>query len=156
MRGNEKVIEQLNGALSAELTAIVQYMVQAEMCDNWGYLRLGELTKKRAIEEMRHAEKLIERMLFLDTVPDVQSMPKLLIGIDVEKQMANDLKAEREAIVSYNRGIEICRKAEDNASADLLKANLHDEERHAEFLETQLSLMKEMGLQNYLAQYMTE
>jgi len=156
MKGKPGVLKELQAALTDELGAAHAYILHAEMCENWGYKGLAALTHKRAIEEMRHAEKLIERMLFLDAVPDVQSMPKLVIGTDVEKQFANDLKAEQEAIVSYNRGIEICRKAEDNASADLLKANLHDEERHADFLETQLSLIKELGLQSYLAQHMTE
>jgi bacterioferritin len=156
MKGKPEVLKELQAALSDELGAAHEYILHAEMCENWGYKGLAALTHKRAIEEMRHAEKLIERMLFLDTVPDVQSMPKLLIGTDVETQFANDLKAEQDAIASYNRGIAICRKADDNASADLLRANLHDEERHADFLETQLSLIKELGLQSYLAQHMTE
>lgn len=156
MKGKPEVLKELQAALSDELGAAHEYILHAEMCANWGFKGLAALTHKRAIEEMRHAEKLIERMLFFDTVPDVQSMPKLLIGTDVEEQFANDLKAEQEAIVSYNRGVEICRKAGDNASADLLKTNLHDEEKHADFLKTQLSLIREMGLQSYLAQHMTE
>lgn len=126
------------------------------MCENWGYKALAGLTKKRAIEEMKHAEKLIERILFLEGAPDVQSLPKIVVGKDVREQLAAGLKSEQAAIVSYNQGVATCVKAGDNGSADLLRANLRDEERHADYLETQLDLIKELGLANYLAQTITE
>jgi bacterioferritin len=156
MKGRPEVLKELQAALTDELGAAHEYILHAEMCENWGYKRLAGLTRKRAIEEMKHAEKLIERMLFLDGAPDVQAMPNIKVGSDVEKQLSGDLKAEQDAISSYNRGIAICQNAGDNASADLLRANLHDEERHADFLETQLGLIKELGLASYLAQHMTE
>jgi len=156
MKGKPEVIEVLAGALTDELGAAVQYILHAEMCDNWGYKSLGAFTKKRAIEEMGHAEKLIERILFLEGAPDVQTLPKAKAGKDVEDQFAIDLEGERTAIVSYNKGIATCTKAGDQGSADLLLANLHDEERHADYLETQLGLIKELGLADHLAQQLAE
>jgi len=156
MKGKPKVLEVLAGALTEELGAAVQYILHAEMCDNWGYKSLGGFTKKRAIEEMQHAEKLIERILFLENAPDVQSMPKIEAGKDVQDQFTIDLKGEQTAIASYNQGIATCTSAGDRATADLLLANLHDEERHADYLETQLGLIKELGLANYLAQKLEE
>ena len=156
MQGDKKVIEQLNAALLSELTAIAQYMTQSEICQGWGYKRLGDLTKARAIEEMKHAEKLMSRMLFLEGAPDVQTLTKIQVGKTVEEQMAIALKDETGAIASYNQGIAICTKAGDNASAELLRGNLQDEERHADYLETQLDLIKKLGLANYLAQSLTE
>jgi bacterioferritin len=156
MKGKPEVLEVLAGALTEELGAAVQYILHAEMCDNWGYKSLGGFTKKRAIEEMTHAEKLIERVLFLEGVPDLQTFPKIEAGKDVGDQFTIDLKGERTAIASYNHGIAACTKAGDQGSADLLLANLHDEERHADYLETQLGLIKELGLANYLAQKLEE
>jgi len=156
MKGKAEVLEVLAGALTDEMGAAVQYILHAEMCDNWGYKALGGFTKKRAIEEMQHAEKLIERILFLEGSPDVHTLPKIEAGKDVEAQFTTDLKGEQAAIVSYNQGIAICVKAGDQGSADLLTANLHDEERHADYLETQLGLIKELGLANYLTQQMEE
>jgi bacterioferritin len=152
MKGKPEVIEVLAGALKDEIGASVQYILHAEMCDNWGYKSLGDFTKKRAIEEMKHAEKLIERILFLEGTPDVQELPKIEAGKDVADQFAIDLKGERAAVISYNKGYAICAKAGDQGSADLLQANLHDEERHVDYLETQLSIIKELGLADYLAQ----
>jgi len=156
MKGKPEVIEVLAGALTEELGAAVQYILHAEMCDNWGYKSLGEFTKKRAIEEMKHAEKLIERILFLEGTPDLQTFPKIEAGKDVSHQFTIDLKGEHTAIVTYNQGYAACTKAGDQGSADLLLANLHDEERHVDYLETQLGLIKELGLANYLAQQMAE
>jgi bacterioferritin len=156
MKGKPKVLEVLGGALTEELGAAVQYILHAEMCDNWGYKSLGGFTKKRAIEEMQHAEKLIERILFLEGAPDVQSMPRIEAGKDVQDQFTIDLKGEQTAIASYNQGIAACTSAGDRGTADLLLANLHDEERHADYLETQLGLIKELGLANYLAQKLEE
>jgi bacterioferritin len=136
--------------------ALVQYILHAEMCDNWGYKSLGGIAKKHAIEEMKHAEKLIERILFLEGAPDLQALPKIEAGKDVPDQLTIDLKGEQTAIADYNQGIATCASAGDRGTADLLLANLHDEERHADYLETQLGLIKELGLANYLARQLAE
>ena len=156
MKGKPEVLEVLGGALTEELGAAVQYILHAEMCDNWGYKSLGGFTKTRAIEEMKHAEKLIERILFLEGAPDVQTFPKIEAGKDVADQFTIDLKGEHTAIINYNKGYATCAKAGDQGSADLLQANLHDEERHVDYLETQLSIIKELGLADYLAQKLEE
>ena len=156
MKGKSEVLEVLAGALTEELGAAVQYILHAEMCDNWGYKSLGNFTKKRAIEEMQHAEKLIERILFLEGTPDVQTFPKIEAGKDVSDQFTIDLKGEHTAIVNYNKGYAVCTKAGDQGSADLLLANLRDEERHVDYLETQLGLIKEIGLTDYLARQLGE
>jgi bacterioferritin len=152
MHGNKKVIEQLNAALASELTAIVQYMVQSETCQNWGYVRLGDYLKRRAIEEMGHAEGLIERIVFLDATPkvDVALTPK--IGANVQQQLEGDLKDEEDAVHQYNSAMSICAEARDNGSGDLFQRMLKDEEGHADFLDAQLHSIKEMGIANYLAQ----
>jgi bacterioferritin len=156
MKGKPEVLHVLQEALTDELGAVHGYILHAEMCENWGYKRLAGLTTKRAIEEMKHAEKLISRILFLEGEPDVQSLPKIVVGKDVEAQLLEGLKSEQAAIVSYNQGIAVCVKAGDNGSRDLLRDNLLDEERHADFLETQLGLIKQLGLANYLAQNLAE
>ena len=154
MRGNDEVIRQLNEALKAELTAIVQYIVHAEMCQNWGYNRLGGYIKKQAIDEMKHAEGLIERILFLDGTPRVDVMPTPRIGANVKAQLENDLTAVLEAVGQYNSSVAICSQAGDNASRALFEKMAADEEQHTDFLEAQLSLIGEVGLDNYLAQQM--
>ncbi|MFB3916201.1 MAG: bacterioferritin [Terriglobales bacterium] len=151
MRGDKKVIEQLNAALSAELTAIVQYMVQAEMCHNWGYDRVEEFTKKRAIEEMKHAEKLIERIIFLESTPAVDVALKPQIGSTVQQQLEIDLKDELEAGVMYNNAVKVCREVKDDGSREIFEKLIQDEENHADFLQAQLHSIKEMGIANYLA-----
>ncbi len=156
MRGNDKVIEQLNAALSAELTAIAQYMVQAEMCDNWGYKRLGALTKRRAFQEMKHAEGLIERILFLDGTPEVSIALRPRIGASVQEHLEIDLNDEIEASEQYNNAIRICREAADNGSRDLFERMIQDEEQHVEFLEAQLQDIKDMGIANYLSEQLKE
>ncbi len=156
MRGDQKVIEQLNIALSGELTAVVQYMVQAETCENWGYGRLAGLTKTRAIEEMRHAEALIERIIYFDAAPNVNIPLKPIIGSDVAKQLEAGLTDETNAIREYNEASAICREAGDAGTKDLFDRLLHDEERHADFLEAQLHSIKEMGIGPYLAQQMSK
>ncbi len=152
MHGNKKVIEQLNAALASELTAIVQYMVQSETCQNWGYVRIGDYLKRRAIEEMGHAEGLIERIVFLDAPPkvDVALTPK--IGANVQLQLEGDFKDEEEAVHQYNSAMKICAEAGDNGSGDLFQRMLKDEEGHADFLDAQLHSIKELGIANYLAQ----
>jgi len=154
MKGNEKVIERLNLALRDEITASVQYMVQAETCENWGYGRLAGITKGRAIEEMRHAESLIERILFLDSVPEVNISLKPTLGKDVPQQFEAALADETGAIRDYNDSIKACVEVGDNGSKELFERMLHDEERHADYLEAQLHSIKEMGLAAYLAQQM--
>src|SRR5271157_370872 len=152
MKGKPEVLEVLQAALTDELGAVHGYILHAEMCESWGYKALAGATTKRAIEEMKHAERLISRLLFLEGEPDVQTLPKIHIGKNVEEQFAIGLKDETGAIAKYNAGAAICTKAGDNASAELLKGNLGDEERHADYLDTQLSLIKQLGLANYLAQ----
>lgn len=152
MKGSEKVISELNRALSAELTAIVQYMVQAEMCDNWGYGKLGEATKKRAIQEMRHAEALIERVLFLDGTPAVEVALEPKIGASVKAQLELDLHDEADAVKQYNAAVAICRQEGDNGSRELFEKMIKDEEMHTDYLETQLRVISEVGIQNYLSE----
>ncbi len=152
MQGDKKVIDQLNEALSSELTAIVQYMTQSEMCQNWGYKRLGDLTKARAIEEMRHAEGLIERIIFLDGTPNIEVGLKPQLGSKVQEQMEIDLKDETDAVRQYNDSVTVCAEAKDDGSKSLFEGMIRDEERHADFLEAQLHAIKEMGIANYLSQ----
>jgi bacterioferritin len=156
VKGDAKVIEQLNAALSSELSAIAQYMVQAEMCSNWGLNRLGALTKNRAIEEMRHAEGLIERLLFLDAVPQVSVALQPKIGASVKEHLEIDLKDELDAGVQYNDAVKICTAAGDAGSKQLFERMIVDEERHADFLEAQLHSIETMGIGNYLAQQLKE
>jgi bacterioferritin len=152
MQGNEKVIQQLNAALSSELTAIVEYMTQSEMCQNWGYKRLGDLTKARAIEEMKHAEGLIERIIFLDGIPSVDVGLKPQLGSKVQEQLDIDLKDEEDAVRQYNEAAKVCVEARDEGSKALFERMIEDEERHADFLEAQLHAIEEMGVANYLVQ----
>ncbi len=152
MKGNAKIIEKLNDLLSDELTAINQYMLHAEMCDNWKYEVLHKVGEKRAIDEMKHAEKLIARILFLDGQPVVSNLKKITIGADVEKQHKNDHALELMAIKSYNEGIQLAAQLKDNGSEELLEAILKDEEDHIDVLEGQLAQIEQMGIQNYLTQ----
>ena len=152
MKGKPEVIEVLAKMLKEELGAISQYFIHAEMCEKWGYKKLSDHTKKESINEMKHAEKLIERILFLEGTPNLNDMPKLVVGKDVKSQFQNDLALEKNAVAEYNAAIATCRKAGDHASADLLQAILADEEDHVDFLEEQLGLIDSVGIQNYLAQ----
>lgn len=154
MRGDKKVIEQLNVALSSEMTAVVQYMVQAETCESWGYSRLAGLTKARAIEEMHHAEHLIERIIFLDGTPEVAVPLTPKIGKSVHEHLQLDYEDEEAAVKEYNTAARICREAGDAGSKDLFESMITDEERHADFLEAQLHSIKEVGVGAYLAQQM--
>jgi bacterioferritin len=152
MKGNEQVIEHLNARLSEELTAINQYMVHSEMCDNWGYERLHKAIEKRAIDEMKHAEKLIARILFLEGRPIVSELNKITIGAEVEKQHKNDWAAEEDAIKNYNTSIRFATEVGDNGTKDLLEAILREEEDHIDWIEAQLDQIKQMGIQNYLVE----
>jgi bacterioferritin len=156
MKGNEKIIEILNDFLSDELSAISQYMVHSEMCANWEYKRLHEAVEKRAIDEMKHAEKLIARILFLEGQPIVSQLKKIDIGPSVEAQIKNDLAAEAGAIKAYNNGIRLCIELGDNGTRELIDSNLVDEETHLDWLEAQLDQITQMGLQNYLLGQMKE
>jgi bacterioferritin len=151
MKGDPNVIAQLNKALREELTAINQYFVHSEMCHNWGYHRLGGHIRKQSIDEMRHAEALIERVLFLDATPGMEPMP-LNIGQSVRKQLENDLTLEAGAVKSYNEAIEVAREAGDNTSRELFERLLKDEEGHVDWLEAQLHLISEVGYERYLSQ----
>jgi len=156
MKGDPKVIEFLNQVLKAELTAINQYFLHAEMCENWGYRRLANLTKKESIEEMTHAEKLMERILYLDGTPNMTDYFKINIGATVEVQFKNDLQLEYDAVKRLNDGIKLCVAAGDNGSRDLAQKILDDEEHHIDWLEAQLHAIGEMGVANYLAQQLTD
>jgi bacterioferritin len=151
MKGNDKVIEKLNARLADELTAINQYMVHAEMCDNWGYDILHKSIEKRAIDEMKHAEKLIGRILFLEGRPVVSDLKKLYIGADVESQLKNDRIAEEQAIKDYNDDIKLATELGDNGTKELLQSILEDEEDHIDSIEIQLDQIKQMGIQVYLS-----
>jgi bacterioferritin len=151
MKGNDKLIASLNQLLADELTAINQYIVHSEMCDNWGYQMLHKKIEARAIEEMKHSEKLIARILFLEGTPQVGVLNKVAIGADVAKQFANDLKAEMGASQMYNEAIHLADKVGDAATRNLLEAILHDEDAHIDWLEEQQDQIKQMGLELYLS-----
>ena len=152
MKGNEKLLETLNALLADELTAINQYMVHAEMCDNWGYARLHEFIQKRAVTEMKHAEKLIGRIIFLEGKPTVSKLNPIHIGPDVPKQLANDHQAELDAVKNYNAAVKLAVEVADNATRDILEDILEDEDDHVDGIEEQQDQIKQMGLQVYLSQ----
>ncbi len=152
MKGNDRIIETLNVLLADELTAINQYIVHSEMCANWGYDRLHEAVEKRAVDEMKHAEKLIARILFLDGKPMVSNLNPIRIGAEVEAQLKNDLAAELGAVTGYNGGIKLAVEAGDNGTRDLLESILGDEEDHVDWLEAQLSQIGQMGIGTYLVE----
>jgi bacterioferritin len=150
MKGNEQVIAQLNMALREELTAINQYFLHAEMLENWGYSRIGDYIKKQSIDEMKHAEKLIERLLFLDATPKMEYLD-LSIGSNVKNQLESDWKLEEKAIAMYNKAIQVSREAGDDVSRELFSMLLKDEEAHIDWIEQQLHQIKEMGYERYLS-----
>jgi bacterioferritin len=152
MKGNEKIIASLNNLLADELTAINQYMVHSEMCANWRYEKLHKATEERAITEMKHAEVLIGRILFLEGIPIVSTLRKLNIGANVETQFKNDLEAEMIAEKGYNESIRFAHDVGDNGTREILNSILADEEEHIDWLEAQLDQIKQMGLQYYLAE----
>jgi len=149
MKGNPKVIEVLNQALREELTAINQYFIHAEMCENFGYERLSKYIKKQSIGEMKHAESLIERILFLDGIPSMEPMA-LNVGQTVKQMIENDLALELNAVDMYNKAVNVARTENDNGSRELLEKLVMDEEEHVDFLEAQMHQMKEMGYERYL------
>jgi bacterioferritin len=156
MKGSTKVIDMLNEALKEELTAINQYFLHAEMCENWHYHKLGSYIKKQSIDEMKHAEKLIERILFLDGVPNMTELLQLTIGKNVKAQLEGDLKLEVAAVAMYNRAVELSRAESDNASRELFERLLKDEEEHVDWLEGQMHQIEEIGYERYLSQQINE
>jgi bacterioferritin len=152
MQGNPKVIALLNEALREELTAINQYFLHSEMCENWHYDRLGEHIKKQSIDEMKHAEALIERVLFLDATPSMTEPMQLTVGQNVQAQLASDLKLEINAVGMYNRAIRVSTEEGDNASRELFVRLLKDEEEHVDWLEAQLHQIDEIGYERFLSQ----
>lgn len=152
MQGNPKLIETLNALLADELAAVNQYMVHSEMCADWMYERLHEAIEKRAIEEMRHAEKLIGRILFLEGQPTVSNLGKITIGADVPAQFKNDWAAEMEAVRMYNEGIRLAVEVSDNGTRQILESILKEEEDHIDWLEAQQDQVEQIGLENYLVE----
>jgi bacterioferritin len=150
MKGNPRVIELLNEALKAELTAINQYWLHYRMLDNWGVKKLAEFERHESIDEMKHADKFAERILFLDGLPNFQALGSLRIGESVEEILKADLAAEHEAVEMYRNGVAECEQLKDYVSRDLFAATLKDEEHHVDMLETQFDMIKQMGLQNYI------
>jgi len=156
MNGSKKVIAALNEALQEELTAVNQYFLQAEMCANWGYVKIAKYVRKLSIAEMKHAERLIERILFLDGAPNIAAPVQLSIGTAVKQQLENDLKLELGAVKLYNHAVKLARAEGDNGSEQLLQSILQDEEEHADWQEAQLSLIKEIGNELYLSEQIKE
>lgn len=156
MKGDAKVIAALNEILTGELTAINQYFLHAKMCKNWGYKKLGHKVYMESIDEMKHADALTERILFLEGLPNLQKLDKLNIGETVKEQLESDLALEYRAIPRLKKAIELCWDTSDHGTRDLLEKILVSEEEHTDWLETQLSTIKDIGLQNYLAQQLEE
>ena len=152
MKGNEEVVAVLQDVLCAELTAVNQYFIHARMCDNWGYKRLAEHVRKESIEEMQHAQRVIDRILYFDGAPNMQKYMKINVGKTVPEQFQFDLEVEYQAVPRLNRGVEVARAHGDNGTRALLEEILRDEEEHVDFLEAQLGIIKEIGADNYLAQ----
>ena len=152
MTGNPKVIALLNQALHEELTAINQYFLHAEMCENWHYHKLGDFIKKQSIDEMKHAEEIIERILFLDGIPNMSEGLQLKVGSNVKDQLSSDLKLEVDAVAMYNQAAKVAREEGDNASRELFERLLKDEEKHVDWLEAQMHQIKELGYERYLSQ----
>ncbi len=151
MKGNDQLVQTLNHLLADELTATNQYILHSEMCVNWGYDKLHDVIEKRAIDEMKHAEKLIARILFLEGLPIVSNLNPMHVGASVADQLANDLESEYGAVKAYNDAIRLAMDVSDNATRELLEDILQDEEEHIDWLEAQRDQIQQMGLGNYLA-----
>jgi bacterioferritin len=156
MKGNSQVIDLLNEVLTHELTSINQYFIHARMCENWGYERLWKKLRAESIDEMKHADQLIERLLYLEGLPNLQRLGKVNVGETVPEQLRLDLDVARVAVKMLNDGIELCRGLLDNGSRELLEDILEAEEEHANWLEAQLDLISQVGAQNYLTQQIKE
>jgi bacterioferritin len=156
MRGNDQILQYLNECLKAELTAINQYFLHAKMCENWGYKRLAEYNRQESIEEMKHADELMERILFLEGTPNMTDMFPIRVGRDVRQQLEYDMALEMDAIPRLNRAIALARDVGDNVSRSLFEKILVDEEHHVDYLEAQMHIIDEIGLAHYLAQQIHE
>lgn len=152
MKGNDQILSLLNDLLTNELTAINQYFVHAKMCENWGYERLAHKIREESIDEMKHADQIISRILFLEGVPNLQKLGKLRVGETVKEQLESDLQLEYNAIGFLNQGIAAARTIGDNATEDMFTRILVSEEEHTDWIETQLELIRQVGEQNYLTQ----
>ena len=152
MKGNKKVLEFLNDVLTGELTSVNQYFIHAKMCKNWGYLRLADKVRKESIEEMKHADDLIERILYLDGVPNLQRLNKVNVGETVPEQLKLDRQLEVDAVARLNKGIALCTEVGDNGTRELIEDILVSEEEHLDWLETQVGLMERLGDAAYLAE----
>jgi bacterioferritin len=150
MQGKKVVIDALNDGLTIELTAINQYFVQAKMCENWGLKRLGKKHYEESIGEMKHAEKLIERIIFLEGVPEIARYDVIRVGTDLKEQFENDLKLETKGVETYRQAIALCIREDDAGSRDMLESILVESEEHVDWLETQLDLIAKMGTENYM------
>ena len=151
MKGNAKLLEALNEILTGELTAINQYFIHAKMCDNWGFERLAHKNREESISEMKHADELIERILFLDGVPNMQRLDKVRVGESVSEQLKLDLQLEQVAIPRFNKAIALAVDVADNTTRELLEDMLTSEEEHVDWLEAQLQQIKDMGYERYLS-----
>ena len=156
MQGDPRIIDVLNRALTIELTAINQYFCQAKMCKNWGYMKLAKKHYEESMGEMKHAEKLIDRILFLEGVPEIARYDVIRVGTDIKEQFENDLKLEMGGVKHYNQTIDLCAQQKDNGSRELLEDILVESEEHVDWLETQLGLIKAIGLENYLSEKLGE
>lgn len=156
MQGKPEVIEILNEVLTSELTAVNQYFIHAKMCQDWGFNRLAEYIRHESIDEMRHAETIIERILYLDGVPNLQRLFALRVGENVPEQFHNDLAVEREAVERLARGIKLCNELVDHGTRTIFESILVAEEEHIDWLETQLSTIESIGLENYLSEQLGE
>jgi bacterioferritin len=155
MQGLPEVIDALNQALTIELTAINQYFCQAKMCQNWGYQKLGAKHYEESLGEMKHAEKLIDRILFLEGVPEIARYDVIRVGSEVQEQFENDLKLEMKGVQLYRDAIDLCHRLKDHGTRELIEPILVESEEHVDWLETQLYLIEQVGLQNYLTEQMT-
>jgi bacterioferritin len=156
VQGDPEIIEFLNEALTAELTAINQYFIHAKMCENWGFERLAKHNYDESIDEMKDAEKVIERILYLEGVPNLQRLGSVLVGETVPEQHRLDLQLEQAAVERYNRGVALAREKGDNGTAELLEDLLTGEEHHADWIESQLFVIEQVGIENYLTQQIRE
>jgi bacterioferritin len=154
MKGDPQVIDVLNRALTVELTAINQYFCQAKMCKNWGFSHLARKHYEESIGEMKHAEKLIDRILFLEGTPEIARYDVIRVGTNIKEQLENDLRLEMGGVNHYNAAIELCTKLKDNGTREVLEPILTESEEHVDWLETQLHLIETVGLQNYLTEQM--
>jgi bacterioferritin len=156
MQGDPRIIDLLNQVLRKELTGINQYFIHSRMCKNWGYAVLAKHSYHESIDEMKHADKIIERVLFLDGVPNLSDYDRILIGADVRQQLANDLSLEMAALEVLRPGVQLCLEVGDHASREMLEHIVEDEERHVDWIEAQLHKIQEVGYQGYLAQQIYE